>query len=220
MIRSFLCLLALLTLAACGGPAEPKWAPDDAVARAHFVADGPASITLFTILSNRNDSGAHSGLMINGSERILFDPAGTWRHPKLPERNDVWFGINDKMVAFYIDYHARETFRVVEQTVLVPRGVADLIAARAKGYGAVPKAQCSRAISWVLAGQPGFESITRTWFPKNLMQEFGKLPGVTEKVIRDEDADDNHGVLLIQEGEDPNAAVAEYERTHPGAAVN
>lgn len=204
MIRPILCLLALLTLAACGGPAEPRWAPDDAVARARYVAEGPASITLYTVLSNRNDSGAHSGLLINGSERILFDPAGTWRHPRLPERNDVWFGINDNMVAFYLDYHARETFRVVEQTVIVPREVADMIAARAKNYGAVPKAQCTRSISYVLRGAPGFESLPQTWFPKNLMDAFAKLPGVTGRVVRDEDADDNHGVLLVQAG-DPRA---------------
>lgn len=207
MHRILLCLAALLALAACGGSAEPKWAPDDLVARSHYTAEGPASITLFTVLSNRNNSGAHSALLINGSERILFDPAGTWRHPALPERNDVWFGMNDKMVAFYIDYHARETFRVVEQTVTVPRAVADQIAARAKAYGAVPKAQCARSISYVLSGMPGFEAIGRTWFPKKLMEEFRGVPGSTEKVIRDEDADDNHGVLLVQ-ADDPRAANA------------
>lgn len=220
MIRAFLCLMALVTLAACGGPAEPHWASDEAVAKSHFVAEGPSSITLFTIVSNRNNSGAHSALLINGSERVLFDPAGSWSHPRLPERNDVWYGIDDKMVAFYIDYHARETFRVVQQTVLVPRGVADMIAARAEGYGAVPKAQCSRAVSYVLRDAPGFESISRTWFPKSLMSEFGDLPGVTTKVIRDEDADDNHGVLLVQAGEDPSAKIAQYEKTHPGVKVD
>ena len=160
--------------------------------------------TLFTVINNRSGSGAHSGLMINGTERIMFDPAGTWNHPRIPERNDVHYGITPRMVDFYIDYHARETFRVVEQTVIVTPEVAEMVAAKAKAYGAVPKAQCARSVTSILSGVPGFESITSTWFPKKLMQDFATLPGVTERIIRDEDADKNHGVLLIQAANAPN----------------
>jgi hypothetical protein len=201
MLRAILAFCALLTLAACG--AEPIWAPDDRVAAARYVHEGPASITLFTVINNRSDAGAHSGLMINGSERIMFDPAGTWQHPRIPERNDVHYGITPRIVNFYIDYHARETFRVVEQTVLVSPGVAELVAQRAKAYGAVPKAQCANSITSILAGVPGFEAIRGTWYPNKLMEDFAKLPGVTSKVIRDEDADKNHGVLLVQAGQAP-----------------
>lgn len=201
MLRAILAFCALLTLAACG--AEPIWAPDDRVAAARYVHEGPASITLFTVINNRSDAGAHSGLMINGSERIMFDPAGTWQHPRIPERNDVHYGITPRIVNFYIDYHARETFRVVEQTVLVSPGVAELVAQRAKAYGAVPKAQCANSITSILAGVPGFEAIRSTWYPNKLMEDFAKLPGVTSKVIRDEDADKNHGVLLVQAGQAP-----------------
>ena len=87
------------------------------MADARYEHVGPTSVTLYTVLSTRSGAGAHAGLLINGSERVLFDPAGTWRHPKLPERNDVHFGITPKMVDFYIDYHARETYDVVEQTI-------------------------------------------------------------------------------------------------------
>jgi hypothetical protein len=198
MVRAFLLLILSLTLSACGMSAEPTWAPDDKIAAARYVHDGPTSLTLFTVINNRSQEGAHAGLMINGSERILFDPAGTWRHPAVPERNDVHYGITEKIKAFYIDYHARETFRVVEQTVVVPPEVAEMVATRAKAYGAVPKAQCARSISSVLQGVPGFESIGGTWFPKALMRDFAALPGVTERTITDTDADKNHGVLLVQ----------------------
>lgn len=201
MLRAALALLALLTLAGCG--AEPVWAPDHEVEAARYVHDGPNTITLFTVINNRSDAGAHSGLMINDSERIMFDPAGTWRHPRIPERNDVHFGITPRIVNFYIDYHARETFRVVEQTVVVSPGVADLVARRVKAYGAVPKAQCARSVSDILRGVPGFESIGSTWYPNRLMEDFGRLPGVTSRIIYDEDADKNHGVLLVQAGESP-----------------
>lgn len=201
MLRALLSLLALLTLAACG--AEPVWAPEERVQAARYVHDGPPSITLFTVINNRSNAGAHSGLMINGSERIMFDPAGTWQHPRIPERNDVHYGITPRIVNFYIDYHARETFRVVEQTVIVSPGVAALVAQRAKAYGAVPKAQCAKSVTDILRGVPGFENVRASWYPNKIMDDFAKIPGITTRVIRDEDADKNHGVLLVQAGEAP-----------------
>lgn len=197
MLRVILAVLGLTLLAACGG-AEPKWASDEEVARAAYTHDGPPSLTLFTVLATRDGSGAHSALMINGSERIIFDPAGTWHHPRLPERNDVHFGMTPKMVNYYIDYHARETFDVVEQTIIVSPEIAALVAQRAKAYGAVPKAQCTRSIGDILRPVPGFESLPSTWFPKPFMEAFGKLPGVKTRIITDDDADNNHGVLLVQ----------------------
>jgi hypothetical protein len=199
MIRLVLALMAMLTLAACG--AEPKWASDESVARARYVHNEPPSVTLYTVVSTRNGSGAHSGLLINGSERIMFDPAGTWYHPALPERNDVHFGITPKMLNFYIDYHARETFDVIEQKINVSAGIAELVAQRAKAYGAVPKAHCTNSISSILRGVPGFENLPQTYYPNKLSDAFGQLPGVTSRKITDDDADDNHGVLLVQVGD-------------------
>lgn len=196
MRRLFLCLAALFALAACS--AQSVWAPDDAVARAAYHYDGPPSITLYTVLNNTNNAGEHSALLISGSQRVMFDPAGTWQHPRLPERNDVHFGMTDQMVDFYIDYHARESFRVVEQRVVVTPEVAELALQRAMAHGAVPKAQCANATSSILRGLPGFSSIPSTFGPKKVMRAFGKLPGVTERVITDNDANKNHGVLLIQ----------------------
>ena len=200
MRRHFLCLAAVAALSACGA-AEPLWAPQEAVNAARYVHPGPPAITLFTVISNRNGSGVHSGLMINGSQRIMFDPAGSWQLPRLAERNDVHFGITDKMVDFYIDYHARETFHMVEQTKIVSPEVAELVLQRAMAYGAVAKANCTNSISDILAGVPGFETLPQTYFPKKYMEAFRTLPGVTERKITDDDADDNHGVLLVQKGD-------------------
>jgi hypothetical protein len=136
-------------------------------------------------------------LLINASEQVLFDPAGTWYHPALPERNDVHYGITPKMISFYIDYHARVTYNVVEQTVIVSPEIAELIKQRAEAYGAVPKAECANSISSILSEIPGFEAINHTWFPNKLSAEFATLPGATRKLITDDDADNNHGVLLI-----------------------
>ena len=200
MRRLYLCFVAILILAACG-TAEPKWAPDADVARARYVHDGPPSITLYTVLATRDSSGAHAGLLINASQRVMFDPAGTWHHPRLPERNDVHFGMTPLMLDFYLDYHARETYDVVEQTILVSPEVAEMVMRRAMEYGAVPKAQCTIATSRILRGVPGFEGLPSTWFPKKLMNAFGKLPGARTRHLTDNDTNDNHGVLLVQAGD-------------------
>ncbi|MDB5659650.1 MAG: hypothetical protein JWS10_2265 [Cypionkella sp.] len=194
-------VLALFALSACGG--DNKWATDAQMAApsAHFVAEPPRTITLFTVQSTRNGSGAHSGLLINASEQVMFDPAGTWYHPYLPERGDVHYGVTPRMVSFYIDYHARETFNVIEQTVVVTPEVAELVKQRAEAYGSVPSAQCAHSVSSILHGVPGFEAIGNTWYPNKLMKEFAQLPGVTRKLITDDDADNNHGVIMKQVGE-------------------
>lgn len=200
MRRILLSLVAVLFVAACGS-AEPKWASDEAVAQARYVHGGPPSITLYTVLATRDGSGAHAGLLINASQRVMFDPAGTWHHPKLPERNDVHFGMTPLMVSFYEDYHARETYDVIAQTIEVSPAVAELAMRRAMEYGAVPKAQCTVATSAILRGIPGFEGLPSSWFPKKLMESFGKLPGVKTRKITDSDTNENHGVLLVQAGD-------------------
>ena len=68
-------------------------------------------------------------------------------------------------------------------------------------HGAVAKAHCTDSITEILAGVPGFETLPQTMFPKKLMKAFAELPGVTERTITDDDADDNHGILLLQAGD-------------------
>ena len=189
---------ALLALGACVG--EPKWAPEEEVMRALYYVEGPSKITLFTVRSTKDGSGGHSGLMVSDTHRAMFDPAGTFYHPRAPERNDVHYGINDRILAVYIDYHARETYDVIVQEVEVPPEVARLAMQEIQAYGPVPKAQCGLAVSRVLSGLPGFEEIGVTWFPNALSDAFARLPGATYRVISDDDADKNHGVLLEAAG--------------------
>ena len=194
--RVFLLLLIPLWLAACGGPAQPVWAPDAAVERARYVHDGPPRVTLYTVIATRNGSGGHSGLMINGSERLMFDPAGSFALPFAPERNDVHFGLTDRTVAAYIDYHARPDWEVREQEFDVTAAQANALIGAVKAYGAVPKAQCSLAITRILSKVPGFEGIGVGYFPNRLSKDFGALPGVRTRLITDATVDTNHGVIF------------------------
>lgn len=196
-MRRFLLALALpLILAAC--TAQPTWAPDEAVARAAYRSPQPPSITLYTMISNRSNAGAHSGVMVNASQRVIFDPAGSWWHSTVPERNDVHFGITPLMQEFYVDYHARETYHVVIQTRQVSPEVAERALDLVQQNGAASKAMCGRSVSSVLRQVPGFETVPATFGPKRVMRAFGELDGVTTRKVYDNDPDD-HGDLLQQQ---------------------
>jgi len=194
--RFFVGILAAITLTACGGPAEPKWAPEAEVARATYKHEGPPTLTLFTVINNKTGAGAHSALMVNATQRAIFDPAGTWYHPRLPERNDVHFGMTDPAVDFYVDYHSRTTHHTVIQKIVVSEEVAQLALSEIMANGAVPKAQCSIQLTGILQKLPGFESLPRTWFPKQASTAFAQLPGVTTEVVYDNDSSDNSGFII------------------------
>ncbi len=190
-------ILLCATLAGCGGPAEPVWAPDDSLRKHQFAYSGPVEIRLYTVIAKRNGSGAHSGLLIaSPGERILFDPAGSFELPFAPERNDVLYAMTDRAVAVYVDYHARETHDVIEQRLPVTAEQARALSRLAKTYGAVPKAQCSLSITRILTQVHGFESLPVTYFPKSVSKAFGELPGATTRVVTDDDAEKAHNVLI------------------------
>ena len=199
MRRLIICLLLPLFLAACGG--DSVWAPDEDVRRAAFVTGEPPSVTLYTVIGATSGSGGHSALMIDGHQRIMFDPAGSWYHPWVPERNDVHYGITERMRKFYIDYHARETWDVREQKLFITMEQAEALTARAEGYGAVGKMMCSNSVSAVLTGVPGFEGLPRTFSPIKLANAFAKYPLAMDKLHHDGDPDNNSGVLMIQQEE-------------------
>ena len=194
MIVRLLAALAFLVLAGC--TAVSVVAPLEEVQRRAYAHPGPSSLTLYTVINNRSGSGAHTALMINASQRVLWDPAGSFYHPYAPERNDVLFGFTPNIELVYIDYHARETFRIVEQTVTVPREVAELALKLAQEQGAASQATCSITTANILRQLPGFEGFPVSYYPVQTMEAFAARTGVQGRTITDDDADDNHGVLI------------------------
>lgn len=186
--RGFL-VSAPLALAACGA-AESVWAPQSAVDRVRYRHPGPPMLSLFTMRSRSSGSGEHTGLMINASERVLFDPAGTFAGQGIIERNDVIFGMTPQIEQYYTSYHSRITYFVTRQDAVVPAEVAEQALRAVQAYGAVPKTQCARAVSAVLAQLPGFGYIRSTLFPGALARQFEKYPGVTTQEFYEDDADD------------------------------
>lgn len=142
-------------------------------------------------------NGAHTSLLINASQRVLFDPAGSFKQQVMPERNDVLFGVTPRLEKFYVSYHARETYYVIGQTVDMSPEVAEQAFNLALQAGPVPQAQCARSTSRMLRQLPGFEGIRQTWGPNKIMEDFAELPGVETTEYWEDDADDK--TLALEE---------------------
>lgn len=174
--------------ASCTAP--QVWAPDDAISRYVYREEGPKYLTLYTMKNVGSGNGAHSALLINASQRVIFDPAGTWEQEQMPERNDVLYGASPRLEAYYVSFHARETFYVIGQTLPVSSDVAERALQLAFQAGPAPKGSCSRFTPRLLRQLPGFENIGQTWFPNNLSDDLAELPGVTTREYREDDEDD------------------------------
>ncbi|MDF1718110.1 MAG: hypothetical protein P1U75_15755 [Antarcticimicrobium sp.] len=184
-----LCLCAALLLVA--GCAEKQVNDDrETIAAVSYRDPGPSTLTLYTMVNNRTGSGGHSSLMINASERVIFDPAGSFKSPVVPEWNDVLFGITPGVELAYRGSHARSTFHVVVQTAEVTPEQAELAYRLALKSGPVPGVYCANATSTLLKAIPGFESVDVTFYPIRLSQQFGSLPGVTTKRYFENDSPD------------------------------
>lgn len=176
---------APLALAGCA--AEGSWAPEASVSRYRYVSGAQPSLTLLTVKNTNSGNGAHSAILVDGSQRVLFDPAGSFAADVAPERNDVLFGFSPAVESAYLSYHARSNYFVVIQEVAVSSAVAEQALNLVQTSGPVPKANCTRVTSALLRKLPGFENLGRTWFPDNLAEDFETLPNVATTEYREQD---------------------------------
>lgn len=186
--RAFLLMLPG-AVAACSAPQTLD--PIEEVRAALYRHDGPPAITLYTMINNKSGNGAHTSIMINApSQRVIFDPAGSVRHPAVPERNDVLFGITPRIEEFYERAHARVTYHVVIHRKEISPQSGELALRLAQQNGPTPSAFCTNHTSRILSALPEFRGVRVTWFPSNLMEQVAALPGVTERKLFENDDDD------------------------------
>jgi hypothetical protein len=190
MLRLVGWIVVALTLAGCVARTEPA-ADAETIAAVSYRDPGPATFTLYTMVNNRNGQGAHTSLMINASkERIIFDPAGSFRADIVPERGDVLFGITPAVEQAYRSSHARSTYHVLVQTIEVTAEQADIAYQLALSNGRVPGGFCAKSTINILNQVPGFEGIKSTFYPVKFAEQFGKLPGVVSTRYYEDDSDD------------------------------
>lgn len=188
MRAALLALVGFLALAGC----EPYIADSpEAVAAARYVSDEPPSVTLMSMVNAHSGRSAHAGLLINGSQQVLYDPAGTFTHPDLPRRDDIHYGMTPRFVDYYERYHARFDYYVEAQKVPLTRAQADQLIANAQAEGRTMKMQCALAAADVLAPVGPFQGVPHSVFPEGLRAYFAALPGVEDSYVYESDVGQN-----------------------------
>lgn len=198
-MRIWIVIGLLAVLNACA-PAEVIVDSEELVRAKAYRHPGPPTISVITMVNNSSGSGGHSALLISGSQRVIFDPAGSFQHSVVPERRDVLYGISPAVLQGYRSAHARSAYHVVTQTMEVTPEQAEAALRLAQAYGAVGQAFCTQATTGVLRQVPGFEDIRTTFFPTNLMRQIEARPGVvTDKYFEDDAGTIQDGVAQIQQ---------------------
>lgn len=179
-------VLILPLLAACAAVprADP---PPEVVARAMHANGGDTEVTLLTVVHNRTGSGDHSALLIAGSHRVIYDPAGTFAIPEAPRRGDVVYGISPEVEAVYLGYHARETHHVVAHRLALTPAQAEAAIAAAQAQRVAGPGFCAIRTGAVLRSIPGLEGLSGSPWPRRLADSFAARPGVEERRIFVED---------------------------------
>jgi hypothetical protein len=192
-MRAFAAIVLLgmgLLVSGCVGNSGK--APAEEIAAARFSNPAPAAVSLITMVNARTDFGEHSALLINGTQQIIYDPAGSFRYSRLPRRDDVVYGITPHYASYYYSYHARFGYYVKVQTLHISREEADAMIAAAQAKGHVPKLFCATAISDVLNDFPQFSDMPVTFFPGAIMKRFARNDAVDTLIIREHDIGQNY----------------------------
>jgi len=197
--RSIIGVLALCGLFLLSACAQQVWATDEAVQAARHNHGGAPELTLVTIMNYASGRGDHTALFINGSERVIFDPAGSWSLPTIPERNDVHFGMTYAAGASFYASHVRPSHYAVVQRLVVSPDVAEQAMALALQSGPVPPARCAAATAALLRQLPGFGGIRTTFFPNVLMQSFAQMPGVQTYELHHDAPEYQSDLLRVQQ---------------------
>ena len=100
-------LVSALALSGCIKETA-HYASDKMVRDVAYMHDGPPRISLYTMVNNESGAGAHSALVINASQCVIFDPAGTIKHDVFIEKDDVLYGATPSVLEFYTRAHARK----------------------------------------------------------------------------------------------------------------
>lgn len=197
-MRLLIVLCMMFVLAACA-VSRPFEASSERVAASKYVPQGPTKLTLFTVVNNRSGSGGHTGLMVTGSEQVIFDPAGSFKHANIAKRGDVLYGMSPPWVQAYKSAHARSTYHVVSQEIEVTPQQAEIALQLVKSNGAVAAAFCTNSTSSILRRVPGFEDIDVTFYPVKLMEQLAQRPDVvTDKYYENDEGDVTDGIVAAQ----------------------
>ncbi|MHA3978019.1 hypothetical protein ACW9UR_10075 [Halovulum sp. GXIMD14794] len=184
LVRLFAPVLLLMTVAGC---AVEEAAPYEEISRARHVSDEEPYVAVVSMVSNKSDRAAHTALFINASERVIYDPAGTFQHDSMPERGDIHYGATDRMIDYYERYHARFSHHVHVQKIYVSRDVAEQTLRRAQAQGPSPKSFCTTHTIKVLNDVDGLPQFESSFYPEKLRSQVARMLQVEDRYVYEYD---------------------------------
>jgi hypothetical protein len=146
-------VLSAVVLAGCAE--KGKESPAAEIQAAIHAHTGEPKLTVITMVNNRTGAGAHTSLLVQGSQSVMFDPAGSFIHERVPERAYVLYGMSPAWVKAYKSAHARSEFHVVSQEFNVSPAVAAQALQLVQANGPVASAHCAHATSAIPAPDTG-----------------------------------------------------------------
>ncbi len=188
MLRIVLGLVVLAGLVAC---TDQTAARPEIIAANHFVSGEPPSLTIVNMKNVGSGASEHTGLLINGSEQVLFDPAGNFRHPRSPRAGDVHYGVTPVIFQAYNSFHARSDYYLTIQKLPMTLAQADALIARAQAQGPTRQMFCADTVASVLQDMPQFADVRRTMFPSAIERYFAQYPGVSTTTFYESDEGKN-----------------------------
>lgn len=188
VFRGILALTAIWALVAC---TDKTAARPEIIASSHFVSGEAPSLTIVNMKNVGSDASEHTGLLINGSEQVLYDAAGNFRHPRAPRTGDVHYGITPTIFQAYKSFHARSDYYLTIQTLPLTLAQADALIARAQVQGPTRQMFCANSTASVLQVLPAFADINRTMFPSAIERYFDRYPGVSTTTFYESDLGKN-----------------------------
>ena len=177
----------LAFLAVCLALSACATADKDELASVAYRSDAPASATLVTVTAGEGGSGVHSALVINASERVIYDPAGTFSHPDTRRVGDVIYGVTDEVLDLFALHNADVWHVATLQTAPLPPRAAETLLERARDNGGALPGFCAISVSEVIDGVPPLAAVEGSMWPGDLREDFAKLPGVRTVEVRDDD---------------------------------
>jgi len=185
MKRLFLALAAVAALSGC--IRNPDFQPPEQMAALAVPNRGPTELVLYTVINRNTGAGAHTALGVNASERVLFDPAGSFKAGDVVRSGDVLYGFTPPVEEAFSSQHARTAYLVNKVTIPVSREVAQMALQKVKTNGPVGAAHCAQSTSSILTTLPGFQSIKPTYYPVDLEKQFKAVPGAQMSQIVEND---------------------------------
>lgn len=177
----------MMMIALTSACAVEKNASSKNIAAVSHVSEERPYIAVVSMVNRGSGRAAHTAMLINASQRVIYDPAGTFQHPELQERGDIHYGVNDRMLSYYNRYHARFSHYVHTQKVYVSAETAEAVLRRTQAQGASPKMFCTIHTGEILKDIPQFSHIQPGFFPEGLRRQMASVPGVIDSYVIEED---------------------------------